>query len=362
MKVLYIIDQSPEIGKTSGIIHKIKGQISQWKNHNCSVDVLSMYSFVLYNEKFEIINDEKSFCLPKHSRYFTLLRMLISTFKLYSYLKINKYDVVYMRQRPWMPLTKLAFNGQKTIIEINTFDEKEYKVVSKLMYFINKYTRNWFYSIANGFVGVTNELAKGYTDEFKLKSIAIGNGINTKVYQVSFPKNNRPKICFVGSPGFKWHGLEKVLKLANKLLEFDFEIVGLDGENTQNIMFHGYLSLDETKKIVENSDVGLGTLSLYINGLTEASPLKSRQYLAHGLPIIYAYDDTDLDGTEDFTLKIKNTPQNIDDDFEKIKKFVLRVYKNDNLRVEARSFAENVLDVSVKEKKRIDFFEDILKS
>lgn len=361
MKVVYLIDQDIKQGKTTGIITKVKGQVSGWGELGTSVRVISLYSFKVYNEKLELLDDSKSFRIKKHGRFYTLFRMFYSTLKLSKYLRKNSdFDLIYTRQRPWMPFFSSVLKRKPTVIEINAFDESEYKVISNLMYRVNHLTRNMFYPLARGFLGVTKELAVGYEEEFFKPSCAIGNGIDTERFEVLYPDNKRPKICFIGSPGFLWHGFDKVLYLANTLKNIDFHIVGMDGENSENIIFHGYLPLEKAKVIVGSCDVGLCSLSLYINSLTESTPLKSRQYLAQGLPIIYAYNDSDLSGKENFALKIPNSEDNVSSSIDAIQKFVLEAHNSEKLRVEARKFAENVLDVRVKESRRIMFFKSIL--
>ncbi len=92
--------------------------------------------------------------------------------------------------------------------------------------------------------------------------------------------------------------------------------------------------------------------------MQEASPLKTRQYLAHGLPVIYAYNDTDIKQDTDFTLKLNNGENNID--FNKIRNFVDYAFGNRMLRKKARKFAENVLNYQQKENLRLDFFKRVI--
>lgn len=357
MKVLYLIDQNVEEGKTSGIITKVKGQISQWKDHGVEVELLSLYEFRLYDCNLNLIDDSKQFIIKKHGRYYTLIRMFLSTLKLFLFLRgTRKYNLIYTRQRPWMPLLSAILKKHKTIIEINTFDESEYKVISNLMYKVNHYTRGWFYPHAIGFVGVTKELAAGYKEEFNKLSVAICNGIFVDDYEVNYPKNDKPKVCFIGAPGFKWHGLEKFELIAKSNLDFDFHIIGIDGENSDNLFYHGYMKLDKAKELVGNCDVGVSTLSLYINNLNESSPLKSRQYMAQGIPMVYGYEDIDLKGNEEFHLKIPNTENNVEQNLENIRNFIVKAHGNESMRKSVRAQAENVLDTKVKEGKRIDFF------
>lgn len=43
---------------------------------------------------------------------------------------------------------------------------------------------------------------------------------------------------------------------------------------------------------MRNCQVCIGTLALHRKNMTEASPLKTREYLAHGFPVIIGYKDT----------------------------------------------------------------------
>ena len=90
--------------------------------------------------------------------------------------------------------------------------------------------------------------------------------------------------------------------------------------------------------------------------MREASPLKTTEYLSCGLPIIYAYEDTDLQDIEKFALRMDE--DNID--LSKIKVFVDSVFNNNNINILARKFAEENLDIRIKEQKRLEFFKEIM--
>ena len=91
--------------------------------------------------------------------------------------------------------------------------------------------------------------------------------------------------------------------------------------------------------------------------LTEGSPLKSREYLAYGLPMVLAYKDTDLDDLNvEFLLKIPNTEDNILTHGKLIRDFA---YKMRGKRVD-REIIAPLIDTKVKEEKRLAFFKEIL--
>ena len=77
------------------------------------------------------------------------------------------------------------------------------------------------------------------------------------------------------------------------------------------------------------------------------------------MPVIYAYDDTDLTGDEIFALKLEEG-SDLKDNYYKIYEFVSMVFGNSQINIAARNFAEKKLDVSVKERLRLSFFNEVL--
>ncbi len=358
MKILYLSDT--ELDAMSGIAQKILMQSNEWQKLGHNITLLSLESLSFFSLRGERLNEPMITVQRRGWKIF--VHLILSTWRLNKILKKQEYDIVYMRYRLYAPFLKYALKNALQVVEINTDDINEYRFSSRLLYLYNKFFRNLFLRAVDGFICVSHELQKKFKYLGK-PSIVIGNGINTDMYAfVSSTSTPRPSLVFIGSPNQKWHGVDKIISLAEKLIEFDFHIIGMDGENKANLFFHGYLSVDKAKHFVKNQDIGIGTLSLYENKMSEASPLKTRQYFSHGLPVIYAYDDTDIDDVEAFVLKLPNTKTNIEENIEEIRPFVLSVYHDNKFRQLARAFAEEKLDVSVKEDQKIEFFDMILQS
>ena len=85
--------------------------------------------------------------------------------------------------------------------------------------------------------------------------------------------------------------------------------------------------------------------------MDEACPLKVREYLAVGLPVLYGYSDPDADNLEAHVLRIANTETSVPDALEAITRFVIAAR---GTRV-ARSQVGH-LDVSRKEQQRLALF------
>jgi hypothetical protein len=170
-----------------------------------------------------------------------------------------------------------------------------------------------------------------------------------------------PRLVFIGTPGFSWHGVDKLVVLARRFPDLQVDIVGYDQLDEYeplppNLTLHGYLSVDRYRKVMAGCDAALSTLALYRKGMEEACPLKTRECLAYGLPMVLPYVDTDLKDLDcDFLLRIPNKEDNIQTHGQTIHDFA---YRMRGRRVERNLIAS--IDQVAKEAERIRFFEEII--
>lgn len=354
MTIAYLIDYN--LSDNNGVIQKIKQQAKEWSKSGHVVYFVALTTMRIYDKEYNILYQGESLEL-KLKRVGTAFNLLFNSFASHKLFEQINFDIIYMRYRLYMPFINKVLKKEKVIMEINSDDLLEYKLHSKLTHLYNKLSRNLLLKNIDGFVSVSNELKIKF-DYLNKPITVIANGIDTEQYTVHFTNNNVPVFVFIGTPNQPWHGLDKIIKMAKYFEQYNFYIIGTDGKDSQNIRYFGYLSQKDATKIINQCDIGIGTLSLYKNGLQEASPLKTRQYLACGLPLIYAYEDTDITTDVSFALKLENREDNID--YDKIKKFVNKVYKNIEVKNKARKFAEDVLDYKKKEQKRLKFFQRVL--
>jgi len=354
MKLVYLIDY--DLSVNSGVVQKIKEQAKQWKENGHTVFFVSTITMSVYNHKYELIYSLKKLDF-NFGKVGTAIKLLYSSYYLSKLLNKIEIDMIYMRYRLYMPFFSNILKKYPVIMEINSDDILEYKISSKVKYIYNLLTRDLILKNVNAFVSVSNELKEKFLYLNKPITV-IANGIDISCCNVHIPNNTKPVLVFIGTPNQPWHGLDKIEKIAQKLDWCQFHIIGTKGVSTDNVKYFGYLNQEKSLDIIKQSDIGIGTLSLYKTSLMEASPLKTRQYLACGLPLIYAYIDTDLKEDLTFALQLNNQENNID--IEKIENFIHRVWNNKNIRQEARQYAEDVLDYSIKEKKRLLFFKKVL--
>lgn len=354
MKIVYLVDY--DLNVNSGVLQKILQQSQKWVEFGHTVYYVSTKTLTVYDGDKNIITKLKSLNLTL-GRMGTALNIFYNSFFLTRLLQNIDFDIIYMRYRLYMPFFTKIVKENKVVMEINSDDTREYALHSKLTHYYNKYSRDFLLKYIDGHVSVSEELK----DRFRYlnKSIeVIGNGIDITKYSIALEYDEKPILVFIGTPNQLWHGLDKIVQMAEDLKDYQFYIIGTKGDDTFNVKYFGYLSQEEVTDIIKKCDVGIGTLSLYKKGLNEASPLKTRQYLACGLPIIYAYEDTDLKGEQSFALRLENSENNLE--YNKIKEFVDKVFKNNQTREDARNFAQNVLDYTEKEKKRLAFLQKVL--
>ena len=349
-------------GKSFGILKKVQTQLEEWEYLGAEVKLLNLSDHCFYDSKLRYISGKKTFLLKKKFKGSWWIAQMLSVYFML-FLNKNKYDLIYMRSQIYMPFSSRAFKRKnKLIAEVNSYDLGEYKnTLPSFTYFYNKLTRNFFYSSVDSFVFISKEIEE-YFKKFKKPSVTIGNGvrINKSVF-VKDTQNSKPKICFVGGSEHIWTGKEKFVWLAKQLPKFNFFIIGqFEGKNTENLNYLPLMKTEELHKFLETCDLGVCTLALHTNNMQEASPLKSREYLSFGLPIIYAYEDTDLNGSEPFALRIPNTESNVQDCLVEIREFIYKAFRNSELRLMAKKFAETTLDVTIKEKKRFKFFKSTI--
>jgi glycosyltransferase involved in cell wall biosynthesis len=274
-------------------------------------------------------------------------------------------DLIYLRYSIYVYPAHRLMDIAPVIEEINTNDLTQHEGLGAIYSLYNRLTRGIFLRNVRGLVTVSRELAvsPAFAD-YRKPTCVIANGVNLdKFIQLPAPSNHIPRLVFIGNPGCLWHGIDKLVTLARLVPDIQLDIIGYselpDLEPLpDNITLHGYLALKEYQNVLASADVAVSSLALHRVQLEEASPLKSRECLAFGLPLVLAYIDTDLDVLKsDFLLKIPNKEDNIQTHSQDIREFA---YKMRGLRVNHSQIIK--LDQTDKELDRIDFFKKIVQS
>ena len=305
MRVVYLSEYSA--CQMSGVIKKILGQTRVWRRlgHEVRLALVSSPCKSIdpaIGEAGRVFSSTfvSSLTGPPN----TYINKILSSEAVRRFVVQFKPDYIYYRDGLWYPGLERILSLAHYIIEVNTVTELELTGPRR---WLHRMTKRRLYSHAAGIVAVTNEIASSLR-HYNKQAFFFPNGIDTEQLRPRLPPSNtRPALIFAGTPGQRWHGVDKLLIMARKLPEFVFHVVGPSkvADAPPNIRFHGYASPEKLSELYNIADVGIGTLALHRIGMREAAPLKVREYLAYGLPTIIAYDDPALRGL-DCVLQLPN--------------------------------------------------------
>lgn len=324
-KIIYLY-RSKGLDKEKSVLDKIKSEIDSLKEY-FDVDFFTFNKNKIQNSKIgEHIysyNREKNDLITKINYNKYLIK------KIADKLILRKPNIIYIRDTQYFfnlysQLAKIA----PTFVEIQTDIISEYKITNFKLYIIENILKRRYFKNISGFICITDEILqieKKFNDK---PGYVLGNGINKDEIKFISKVNDNGYInlLFIGSPNMAWHGVDRLInsyKNAVNKNKFMIHIVGYENNynvNNNNIKFYGFIN-DKNKinELFSISDLGIGTLALYKKNMNEAAPLKVRQYLAKGLPVVIGYDDVDLKIDLPFVLKVKNDNSNIN--FNLIERF-----------------------------------------
>lgn len=269
-------------------------------------------------------------------------------------------ELVYLRFGTWYPAYDTLCRALPVVLEINTDDVSQYRRQLPLpMFLYHRLSRGRLLRAAAGIVAVSGELAARLAWTGR-PMLVVANGIDLAAYpQLPAPANERPRLFFIGSPHCPWHGVGEIAALAQAQPDWDFEIVGLaPGEwpaQTPNVRLHGQLPAAQYERLMAQADVALGSMAWYANGMAEACPLKVREYLACGLPVIVGYQDTDFPDGSPFLLSVPNRPGALLAARDQVAAFIATWRGRRVPRTAVQCLASEA-----KEARRLDFFATLL--
>jgi glycosyltransferase involved in cell wall biosynthesis len=278
-------------------------------------------------------------------------------------LRIAKWapDVVYLRNGHFSPGIIPLLRAAPIVVELNTNDDVERRSFGPLHYAYFQLSCRYVYPNAAGFVAVTREIANLERFAKSGKEVrVIANGIDFRRSK-TLPVSSEvfPALVMLACGQFSWHGIDKLAVLARRFPKWRIEVIGDfdvpdSFDSINNIILHGFLRKAEYEIVLQRAHVGIGSLALHRKQINEACPLKSREYLACGLPVIAGYEDTDFPGGADFLLQIGNYEENVAESLDKIEAFVLRWMHR---RVERSQV--HIIDLVEKEKTRLRFMREL---
>jgi hypothetical protein len=349
--------------KHSGVGKKIQNQLETWRGMGHEARVFMHASA---GEPAESLIEAQVIPYRVSGKLQTEFNRIRAARQLIKAVAAFKPDIIYLRYGIYVYPAHRLVRVAPVVEEINTNDLTQHDDLGGIYSLYNRFTRGIFLRRVRGLVAVSRELEVSPAfAAYRKPTHVIANGIDLLAFTpLPAPSNETPRLVFIGSPGYLWHGVDKLVDFARRFPDVQLDIVGYDKlpefePLPSNLKLHGYLSSDEYLHVLARADVAISSLALHRIQLEEASTLKSRECLALGLPLVVAYTDTDLDEAGfDFLLKIPNKEDNIHTHGEAIRDFA---YRMRGKRAD-RALLESRIDSKQKEIMRLKFFEEILQT
>lgn len=335
----------------SGVLAKIAAQAAHWRDRGHEVRV---HLFTAADSALPVGRLGAS----QVERYRGARSRATAMGRLVAGIRATRPDLVYVRWDRFYPAMRHLPGIAPVAVEINTDDVAEFRARPRLTRLYHRLTRGLLLGRARLLVFVTGELAGGPAFAgFRARRGVVANGVDLAAYpELAAPVNPAPRLAMVGSPHQPWQGYDKVARLARLRPDWTFEMVGVAQRpgSPPNMTWHGPLDRTATLGVLARADAGIGTLALHRKRMDEACALKVREYLAVGLPVVYANHDPDVDGLAPLVLRLPNTPDNVETHVEAVDAWLAGVR---GCRVPRSRVGH--LDVAVKEDERLALLEQI---
>jgi hypothetical protein len=241
------------------------------------------------------------------SQFFSLIK-----FELKTIIYILKADAFYFRYSPMSPLTWLllrAISSKKTVIvEHNTKHENEFKFLGKFIHlFFHKLAYSHLKKSKAFHICVNKELEDLLKTEGFDQTLTVQNGYEKPSFSTSIEHplintcktlKNEYKVAIFTGNGYPWHGLKEILTLIKPHKFLKLIVVGPYHsllENDQTVIA-GTLPQQVLLELYKTCDFAISTFRWDMLDINMGSPLKTREYLCNGLPILVNYEDS----AEDF--------------------------------------------------------------
>lgn len=175
--------------------------------------------------------------------------------------------------------------------------------------------KSWAFRNLRGVIGVTDEIAEYESRRFPRANLVttFPNGIdygNVPAADDARSTRGPTRAVFIASHFYEWHGLDILLNalaaepkshadrgvvvdLVGSLTEAQAEAAA-DLVHRGVIRIHGTVGAGHMRSILSQADVAIASLALERKGLSSASTLKVREYLAAGVPVYSTHHDAGL--------------------------------------------------------------------
>ncbi|MCH5250248.1 MAG: glycosyltransferase family 4 protein [Lachnospiraceae bacterium] len=372
MKILYLSTWDFADEQSDGVCKKIKSQIKVFEKNGFEVDFI-------YIKKNDLVYKEDG--TERVIAHVGSVKKTPAYMKMYRHIKNKQYDWIYNRYGMmdtfyYRVLKRLHHNGARVLIEIPTYPysgEKQKGIAYRLMYW-------WDALYLKKMHKVTDRILTYSQDEmiWKIPTIRIMNGIDIAEITPAVKtakKDDTINLLAVALMQLS-HGYERLLYGLKQYYDeggsrkivchfvgdgpekATYERIVSEEKLDDHVFFYGKKDGKELDEIYNKCDLGICSLGAYKKNVFWSSELKSREYLAKGIPIVSGVE-TDIFCVVDkqYYLLFSNDASWID--MEKIVNFYDTIYRTDGNVVSdnIRNMAERYLSIEITMKPICDYIQ-----
>lgn len=373
------INFSPSLG----VFNKLVGQARAAKVNNLPIDfyvITDQNSFVNDHLKIKYFEWPKNFFIKKIKKNFFHFNVLARSFDLEPYKRIvlrypTSIDLDYREFLNKWGGRFLTEHHANVIRELRILEKG---ILNPVRIFLEKRNAPKILKHTCGLIGVTEEIRRIYeeTSGGGIPSTVISNGIDVKSIPFSgyLPfDESKIHLLYVSNTFYPGHGLDLLLR---GLLEYngnctiqvslvggiyrkeEIELIEQLKRTKIRLILYKQLRGENLEQIFRSAHIAVSALAAFRDGLRQACPLKTREYIARGIPFVYAYEDTDLVDQLDFCLRLP--PQDSPVDITEIISFLEKVSGTAGTSKQMRDYAEKNLDWKEKLEQMVKFVHSTL--
>lgn len=269
------------------------------------------------------------------------------------------FDVVYMRYMPvfWNApgaMRRVKEQGAKLIVEHPTYPVENGRTTSPLRKPVFRYNEHVFaklepcidlYTLIGDPCGPTLH---------GIPAMNIVNGVDVDALPLHRTRVGKDTHLLALASMSHWQGYDRLIESLAAYQgheEITLHMVGGEGDGSlaawkklaqergvaDRVIFHGELFSEALNALVEKCDVGIGGLGLYRKKQFQSMTLKLREYMARGLPFVYAVEDPSIPLDPRFCMKVSNNDAPIS--MERIAAFANAVKADPVAPAEMRAYA-----------------------
>lgn len=374
MAVLYVVAENEVDLKSTfpGVAMKVQDQVAciNRSGINCSLLFLTTQT-----SRLARVVKRLPFC-PDGVRWEDIEDHITPAVNVIYFRKPNYFSKSFLHS---LRIIKDNYQNIKIVVEIPTYPyDEEYKTISRYPLLIkDKLHRNKLFQYIDKIA-----FSGGKKSIFRVPVLNYNNGISLHVIKKRSPSGlNDNAIDMLCAASFaKWHGVDRLIAGLGSYMNNDpkrLVYLHLLGEGpalvdlkqqvnelglSNYVKFYGRLNRERMDEVYDKCTLAIASLGLHRIGLSVASTLKTREYLAKGIPFVYSGEiDVFLNSPVDFCLKVPADETPVD--IGRLVEFHDCLYsENDEVALinQIRRYAADNVSMDVTMRPVIDYMKEVI--